>query len=84
MAHYAVAERHVSIRLAWEIFTVSETCYRYVAKRNTENEVIANWLIRLTDNQRSWGFGLCYFYLRNVKRFAWNHSACIAYIGNWS
>lgn len=30
---------------------------------------IANWLIRLTDNHRNWGFGLCYLYLRNVKNF---------------
>jgi putative transposase len=42
-------------------------------KKNAENEEIANWLIRLTDNQRNWGFGLCYLYLRNVKGFRWNH-----------
>ena len=33
----------------------------------------ANWLMKLTDNHRSWGFGLCYLYLRNVKGFKWNH-----------
>ena len=22
---------------------------------------------------RSWGFGLCYYFLRNVKRYRWNH-----------
>ncbi len=38
-----------------------------------ENAEIADWLIRLTDNQRNWGFGLCFLYLRNVKRFRWNH-----------
>jgi putative transposase len=25
--------------------------------------------MRLTDNHRNWGFGLCYLYLRNVKSF---------------
>ena len=35
--------------------------------------MIANWLLRLTDNNRTWGFGLCYLYLRNVKGFQWNH-----------
>jgi putative transposase len=25
------------------------------------------------DNNRNWGFGLCYLYLRNVKNFKWNH-----------
>lgn len=73
MAQCAVAQRGVSIRLACELFTVSVTCYRYVAKRRAENEEIADWLIRLTDNQRTWGFGLCSLYLRNVKGFAWNH-----------
>ena len=34
---------------------------------------MANWQIRLTDNHRNWGFGLCYLYLRNVKGFKWNH-----------
>ena len=30
-------------------------------------------MIRLTDNHRNWGFGLCYLYLRDVKGFKWNH-----------
>ncbi len=61
------------MRLACQIFTVSETCYCYEAKRNADNEQIANWLLRLTDNHRNWGFGLCYLCLRNVKGFVWNH-----------
>lgn len=73
MAVKAVEERGISIRMACEIFMVSETCYRYVGKQNQENELIANWLLRLTDNNRIWGFGLCYLYLRNVKGFHWNH-----------
>ena len=35
--------------------------------------MIADWLVRLTHNQRNWGFGLCFLHLRNVKGFAWNH-----------
>ena len=61
------------MRLACEAFKVSQTCYRYVAKNNTKNDEIADWLLRLTDNHRSWGFGLCFLYLRNVKGFGWNH-----------
>jgi putative transposase len=38
-----------------------------------ENQRIADWLVRLTHNQRNWGFGLCFLYLRNVKGFGWNH-----------
>jgi putative transposase len=55
------------------VFTNSESCPRYEGKKNAENELIANWLLRLTDNNRNWGFGLCYLYLRNVKSFKWNH-----------
>lgn len=73
MAKRAVQERQIAIRLACVIFSVSETCYRYEPKRNHENEQIADWLLRLTDNHRNWGFGLCYLYLRNVKGFIWNH-----------
>ena len=40
---------------------------------SSTNEEIADRLIRLTHNQRNWGFGLCYLYLRNVKGFKWNH-----------
>jgi len=73
MAKEVVQQRGVAIRLACAVFTISESCYRYQAKLSAENEQIANWLIRLTDNNRSWGFGLCYLYLRNVKNFGWNH-----------
>lgn len=59
--------------MACETFGISETCYRYQAKLSTENALIADWLLRLTHNQRNWGFGLCFLYLRNVKGFGWNH-----------
>jgi putative transposase len=38
-----------------------------------ENAEIADWLERLTENKRSWGFGLCFLYLRNVQGYGWNH-----------
>ena len=52
---------------------MSETYYRSEAKSNVENEQIAHWPIRLMDNSRSWGFGLCYLYLRNIKKYPWSH-----------
>ena len=73
MAKEVVHQRGVAIRLACAVFSISESCYRYQSQLNAENEQIANWLIRLTDNNRNWGFGLCYLYLRNVKNFGWNH-----------
>ena len=73
MATWAVTERRQSINHACWLFGVSQTCYRYVPKLSGENERIADWLVRLTHNQRNWGFGLCYLFLRNVKGFVWNH-----------
>lgn len=73
MAQQAVKRRQISIRFACVCFGISETCYRYQAKLSDENAEIADWLIRLTHNQRNWGFGLCFLYLRNVKGFKWNH-----------
>ena len=73
MAKEVVSQRGIAIRTACAVFSISESCYRYESKQNAENEDIANWLIRLTDNHRNWGFGLCYLYLRNVKNFGWNH-----------
>jgi putative transposase len=73
MATWAVKTKTCSIRRACELFGVSQTCYRYEAKLSDQNEQIADWLLRLTHNQRNWGFGLCYLYLRNVKGFVWNH-----------
>lgn len=61
------------IVLACAAFAISQTCYRYITKLSSENDEIADWLVRLTDNHRNWGFGLCFLYLRNVKGFAWNH-----------
>ena len=43
------------------------------AKLSDENELIADWLVALTNAKKTWGFGLCFLHLRNVKGFGWNH-----------
>lgn len=73
VAKNAVKHKDASIRMACAAVGISETCYRYQPKLSSENAEIADWLIRLTHNQRNWGFGLCYLYLRNVKGYGWNH-----------
>jgi putative transposase len=73
MAETAVARHRVSIALACRTFGVSETCYRYSPKLNDENEQIADLLIGLTKARKTWGFGLCFLYLRNVQCHGWNH-----------
>jgi len=73
MAEKAVAHHKVSIALACRAFGVSETCYRYSPKLKDENEEIADLLVGLTEARKTWGFGLCFLHLRNVKGHPWNH-----------
>jgi len=73
MAKAAVKEEKANIRQACEAFNLSQTCYRYESKFSAENDLIADWLIRITSNQQNWGFGLCFLYLRNVQGLTWNH-----------
>ena len=61
MAQRAVTEYDTSIRVACAVFSISETCYRYQPKLNDENAEIADWLLRLTQTYKRWGFGLCFF-----------------------
>ena len=73
MAKKYVQERATPIKTACAAFGISETCYRHQGKLSSENAEIADHLIRLTHNQKNWGFGLCFLYLRNVKKHEWNH-----------
>ena len=73
MAKRAVDRFQVSIRIACEALEISETCFRYRPQLSDENAEIAEWLLRLTQTYKRWGFGLCFAYLRNVKGFCWNH-----------
>ena len=73
MAANAVVRRGASVALACRAFGVSETCYRYGPKLKVENEEIADLLVGLTDARKTWGFGLCFLHLRNVKGHPWNH-----------
>ncbi len=65
--------QRVSIALACRTFGVSETCYRYSPLLSDENEEIADLLVGLTEARKTWGFGLCFLHLRNVKGHSWNH-----------
>ena len=76
MAKKVVADRGVCIRVACLAFRISESCYRYERKLDAENNEVATWLIRLTDNHRNWGFGLCY--LR--QRLQMEPQACVPYL----
>ncbi len=62
MAVNAVKSKQISVALACRRFQISETCYRYERKFDDEHAEIADWLVRLTANRKTWGFG------RNHKR----------------
>lgn len=53
MARWYVDAGRATIQNACLAFGISQTCFRYQAKRHSENEVIADWLVRLTNNQRN-------------------------------
>ena len=65
--------RGVCIALACRCFGISETYYRYRPTLKAEYEVISDLLIGPTGSRKTWGFGLCFLHLRNVKSHPWNH-----------
>ena len=69
----ALEAKKVSIALACRTFQIRETCYLYERQFDDEKAEIADWLVRLTANRKTWGFGLCFLYLCIVKGFEWNH-----------
>jgi putative transposase len=73
MAGHTVMKRGASIALACRAFSISLTFYGYSLKLTDENAQIADWLERLTTMHKTWGFGLCFFYLPSVQGFCWNH-----------
>jgi len=60
MAIKAVTNRNVSIALACRTFSISESCYRYERHLSDENAQIAEYLVKLTKNRRTWGL-VCVF-----------------------
>ena len=70
MAHVATKHHGISVSLACKIFCISEVCFRYERRLVDENQEVADWLVRLTAAYRNWGFGMCFLYLRNVKKFS--------------
>ncbi|WP_319557875.1 IS3 family transposase [Thiomicrorhabdus sp.] len=73
MATVARERYGISVRMACHCLDISVSSYYYQPKLSSENQLIADWLLRLTIANKRWGFGLCYLYLRNVKGYGWNH-----------
>ena len=73
LACRAKLEYNISIRIACDVLSISSTCYFYKPTLSDENAEIEDWLKRLTQAHKRWGFGLCFYFLRNTKGFKWNH-----------
>lgn len=73
LAYHYIEARSISIRLNCRIFNISVTCYYHKSVATDENKQIADLLIKLTDENKNWGFGLCFLTLRNVMGLPYNH-----------
>ena len=62
MAKEAINEKKLTIRQACKAFNISEHCFRYKPKLADDNAKIAELLLGLTQAQRNWGFGLCFYF----------------------
>ena len=77
MARQAIYDHQVTVRLAWQAFKISETCYQAI-RLSGYQAIIREWancwlVITINHNTQAMGFGLCFMYLRNTKSFKWNH-----------
>ena len=72
VCHY-IEDSGIGIRRACSIFNISVTCYYHKSVVTDENQQIADLLIKLTDENKNWGFGLCFLTLRNVLGLPYNH-----------
>ena len=70
MAKKVVAQLQIPIQRVCRLFQISETCYRKLAGENVR---VADRLLWLSVAHRTWGFDLCFLYLRNVNEFPWKH-----------
>ena len=72
LACRAKLEYNVSIRVACDVLSIITTCYFNRPTLSDENTEIEDWLLRLTQTHKQWGFGLCYYFLHHTKGFKWN------------
>jgi hypothetical protein len=84
MAVKAQVRYGVSIRMVCRAFAISETCYRYQPKLSDENAEIADWLLRLTQTYKRWGFGSASFICVISKVMAGITNASIGFTANWN
>jgi len=71
VAHWLHAEHYLSKRRAALCCSISSGCYRYVSRREPDDEVV-DVLMRLAASRPRWGFGLMFDWTR-LHEHNWNH-----------
>jgi putative transposase len=64
MAKEVMLSKGFNVRRVCRLFCIRETTYRYKSKLNDDNERIAQLLLEITTEHKTWGFQLCYLGLR--------------------
>lgn len=72
-AQQANGLRSISTRRLCTAFSISLTCWRYQPKSDAINTEIANHLMTLAEQHKTWGFGLMFLHCRNLQGKTWNH-----------
>jgi putative transposase len=73
LALQIIQSKNAPKRLACKILGLGKNTLYYQLKKPSGDLEIEKWLLKLTAENKRWGFGLCYLYLRNVMHFHWNH-----------
>jgi|SaaInlStandDraft_6_1057023.scaffolds.fasta_scaffold14456_3 putative transposase len=68
MAKQVINDYQITVKLACQAFKISETYYWYNPKLSTENDMIADWILRLTTTRKQWGFGFCLMHLIFIRK----------------
>lgn len=80
----AVQKHNIKVALACRTFSISETCYRYGRKLDSENEDIADWLLRLTTARKTWVSACVSFIFVTSRASPGITSGFTASIANWN
>lgn len=73
MAQHAVTINNLSIARACSLFCISKSTYSYTHKLADDNVLIAQLLLAITAEHKTWGFQLCHLHIRNVLDYSFNH-----------
>ena len=74
----------VSMLIVCDVLSISAAGYHYQAKLSDENEEIADWLLRLTETHKRWGFGLCFYFYAIARALNGITSAFTVSTESWS